>query len=188
MNGRRLLGFAVGMVIVAVLFWLLWRLANSVAGSLSDVPAPIASAVIVAIGGAVGWLTNRMAARIDATASAHRDKKIEIHSKFTDEVLNIFMTDEFAKSIGVDPEEASSNLTKGLIRFQREILFWGSPKVIQAHLECRKYPNDAARLGVALNQLFKAMRSDIGLSNWGIGQDDLTKLVTRYEYSITPKQ
>lgn len=63
-----------------------------------------------------------------------------------------------------------------MVNFKTEILLWGSPKVIKAQLEFEKISGAGGDVFVAVNDLYKAIREDIGLSNAGLNDLELVKL------------
>lgn len=158
-----------GSVIVAAFG--IWA-ASILIGSLSSAPSPLASALLAALAGAFGWLVTRFASRADAASLAHREKKIAIYSQFVTAVLHDFTPEQFRGASKEAPD-----LAQEMVNFQREILFWGSPKVIRAYSALRENPNDRRSTALRLNNLFAAMRADIGLSNFGLNPNDLMKLM-----------
>jgi hypothetical protein len=156
------------LVAVALAIWSTGLLIDA----LANAPAALSGALLVPLAGGVGWLVNRIAARSDAAAIAHRDKKIAIYSKFVAAVLYDFTPAELRQASVKEPPD----LVQEMASFQREILFWGSPKVIRAYTAFRENPNDPRVTAKHLNSLFSAMRSDIGLSNFGLGQHDFMRL------------
>jgi hypothetical protein len=64
-----------------------------------------------------------------------------------------------------------------LFQFKRDILLYGSPKVVKSQLKfmeiAQKNPNQVVR---AVDNIYKAMREDIGLSNSGLNNYELIKM------------
>lgn len=64
-----------------------------------------------------------------------------------------------------------------LLNFKSEILLWGSPKVIKAQLNFEKISKSGGNdIFIAMNNLYRAIREDIGLSNSGLDNLELVKI------------
>ena len=69
-------------------------------------------------------------------------------------------------------------LEGAFLSFSKKLLLWGSPAVIQKYENFRKAGQNRSGmelLGFA-DDVFRAMRADLGLSNDGLGRGDLIKL------------
>jgi len=79
----------------------------------------------------------------------------------------------------IEPGELASYL----FRFKSEILLWGSPRVIRAQI---KFESVAGKVDIkllfnAVNELYMAIREDVGLSNFGLNSLELMKLYLNEE-------
>lgn len=72
-----------------------------------------------------------------------------------------------------------------LFRYKSEILLWGSPRVIKAQIEFEAVSGngngDVKALFKAVNEMYLAIREDIGLSNSGLTNLELVKLYLNKE-------
>ena len=106
--------------------------------------------------------------------NALRDKKIEIYNKFIDLVTRMTTPDNIETSLE-KLEDKEKNDT--LIKFQSEIILWGSPGVIATFLNFKKVlKEDPNKIMIATDSLYKEFRKDIGLSNYGLHNRELMKI------------
>ncbi|APV36281.1 hypothetical protein BEN76_09730 [Acinetobacter soli] len=95
--------------------------------------------------------------RLKEIESHHRARKVEIYDEFLISVFKVFYEDD-----------SNFDLVKFLQEWQRKIIMWASPSVIKAFIDWKIHlakspPN--AKTFFLMEDLFKAMRKDIGLSN-----------------------
>lgn len=105
---------------------------------------------------------------------SHRDRKVSMYLDF------IEMVSHFVQA--GNPENKKKELTQQQMlnrfeKFQNGILLWGGPSVIKAYL---RYRVDANKGNLALfssiDNLYRAIREDIGLSNEGLDNLDTVRL------------
>lgn len=104
---------------------------------------------------------------------AHRGKKIEIYQKFLDTVMSLLGGVNENISVQAPTEQ---ELADYLFTFKKDILLWGSPKVIKTQLEFEKVSESGGDVLEAMNNIYKAIREDIGLSNDGLDNLELIKI------------
>ena len=101
-------------------------------------------------------------------AEAHRENKIELYNRFNDKIFELFAgTNE--KVTGKNPSE--QNLIDFMVKFKRDLIFRASPKVIKAIIkfeESSNNPNSENSVLRRVDDIYLAMRDDIGLSNFGL--------------------
>jgi len=106
-------------------------------------------------------------------AEAHRTKKIEIYERFLEIANSTILGASKDSSQEPIPQE---KLVEHLFKYKTELILWGSPKVINSQLEFQKIVNINGDVFSALNNLYKAIREDIGLSNKGLNNLQLVKM------------
>ena len=78
----------------------------------------------------------------------------------------------------VSPDE----MIEFILKFKKNILLWGSPKVVKAQLDYEKgwalaaKKKDNKKMLLFVDRLYRAMREDIGLKNKGLKKGDLIRL------------
>lgn len=167
--------------------WLGYAFVVSVGQADSTVKASI-------IGGAVAVATlvvTVLRERQRQFREIHRDKKIEVYSKFYDELFSILRSSKDEKERSKSPGETKQELRKLLDRWfdmSRGIMFYGSPEVVLTFSAFRLGAAEDPPVGVTaarIGRVLLEMRMDIGLSNRGLNElnihqiylnEDATKL------------
>ncbi len=168
---------AFGFLIIIVLSYLLYLTVVDVAAWLFKLQKEILAALIGAVatvfaGIAAVIITQRQSKQRDIEES-HRPKKVEIYKKFLDTISGLMANhNEKVSKKGMTDQE----LIDYLVEFKTELLLWGSPLVIKRQLEYEKVARENGNLFTALDNLYRAIREDIGLSNKGLNTHDLMKM------------
>jgi len=167
----------VGFLIFAGLSYLLILTVVDVTVWLSKLQKEILAALIGAVattfvGIAAVIITQKQSKQRDIEES-HRPKKVEIYKNFLDTVSRVFANynDKVSKK-GITDQE----LIDYLVEYKTELLLWGSPLVIKRQLEYEKIARENGNSFLALDNLYRAIREDIGLSNKGLNTYDLMKM------------
>lgn len=158
------------VLLIAGIAYGLWECLSYFASLLTAASAEVAAAVIggmfTAFVAIVAALFSHRFARVRASEDAHRTKKVEIYREF----LNI-VTRQFAGSneqIDVEPL-ADGELTNFFIKFKSDIILWASPTVLNAFRDFTVHAGaESVGMFKAVDDLHRAMRKDIVLSNWGM--------------------
>lgn len=114
---------------------------------------------------------------------AHRERKVKMYMDFI-EMISSFIQ-------AVNPENKKKSLTKQQIlnkieSFQNGILLWGGPQVLKAYLHYRTVANNENKLLFeSIDQLYKAIRQDIGLSNEGLDDMETIRLYLKDPSELT---
>lgn len=110
---------------------------------------------------------------------AHRKKKIEMYYEFFDFISKMFAAENpDVQSKKVSEEE----MIKFILKFKKNLLLWGSPKVIKAQLNFEKRSSlaniekNTKKLLLSVDELYRSMREDIGLNNKALKKGDLIRL------------
>jgi len=118
---------------------------------------------------------------------AHRLKKIEVYTEFIDLVVSGFSAVKrdannlSPEEITIRQENLQKEIAEGFLTFSKKLLLWGSPEVITTYEKFRTFGQDPAnnanpRILIYADEVFQAMRADLGLTNRGLSEGDLMKL------------
>jgi hypothetical protein len=105
---------------------------------------------------------------------AHRERKVQIYLEFV-QMISSFIQ-------GENPENKKKPLSQQQIlnkieTFQNGILLWGGPEVLKAYLHYRTVASQGNKvLFESIDQLYKSIRQDIGLSNQGLDDMETIRL------------
>jgi len=136
---------------------------------------PLFIAVLSAFIGLTGVIFTQTRLRLMSIEDAHRQTKADIYFAFVKLVQNAMMAQkpEFAEQA-----RTSDEMAKSMIDFKNECLLWGSEEVLMAvsnfqNLSKKKVgQKDLLR---SVEDLYRAMRKDIGLSNSSLPKDFFAK-------------
>ena len=167
-----------GLILIAILIYVGWTSISFFIDSLKNADAKIASAIIAGMftifAGLTAVIITQRQIKLRDIQEAHREKKIEIYNNF----ITAATTMVAAQNENLDIEPLSEKeLISVMFNFKKEILLWGSPEVIKAQLKFQTLAHTGAGVVLfAVNDIYKAMRNDIGLSNSGLNNNELIKL------------
>jgi len=175
-NKQKLLTFF-GLILIAGVFYLSWLALSFFIGSLASADPKISAAIIgamttVLVGIAAVIITQRQI-KVREIAEAHREKKVEIYQKYLGTITSLIAGQNKQVTIEAPTDQ---ELIDYLVTFKTEILLWGSPKVIKSQLEFEKVSSLGGDVFLAVNNIYKAIREDIGLSNTGLNNLELVKI------------
>lgn len=169
-----------GSLILIVLAYGLYQLGSEMILLLSKIQKEVLVALIgaiatISVGITVVIITQKQSKQREIEES-HRPKKIEIYKKFLDAVSGQMANqNENVSKKGMTEQE----LVDYLVEFKTELLLWGSPSVIKNQLEFEKVSSENGNVFTAMDNLYKAIREDIGLSNKGLNSHELVKIYLR---------
>jgi len=140
-------------------------IAASIVGAMATVFVSLAVVII-----------NHRQTRLRDIAEAHRTKKVELHEKYLKTIVSLLLGENNNVSLQPPTEQ---ELIDSLVDYKRELLLWGSPEVIKRQLEFDNIIHsnkDIRTIILAVDNLYKAIRDDIGLSNSGLDNCELAKI------------
>lgn len=144
---------------------------------LNEIDASIAAAIIAASG---TILTAVLTVVIGQTINkkreiedAHRVFKIEIYSKFIDFTINWVFSQSRENRQAMSQQE----LEDYFIDFSKKLTLWASPEVIIAWSKFRNNANnDSTDTLLSVDNIYRAMRKDLGNSNKGLNNKAIINL------------
>lgn len=151
-----------------------------------EVVAAILAAAAAVSAAIVGTGLTQQAAKERELADAHRLHKVELYTEYTDLIVKGFSLAKSAEDAtpeekAAQQEEIAKEFQDGFLNFSKKLLLWGSPEVLRAYERFRLFGQDPANTGDARillysDDVFRAMRSDLGLDNRGLRRGELVKL------------
>ena len=170
------LGFILILALFALGLWIiisLWSWFSSLNSDLAVGMLTASSTIIVAT---VTVVLGRYFERVKEAEAHLRAQKIEIYDEFLKRFMSLF----FDKK---DENSTDDDLVPFLQEWQRKLVVWGGPHVLSSFVIWKQHlasgPPDAK--GVFLmDEFFRAMRSDIGLSNKGLEKGFFCNIILRH--------
>jgi len=166
-----------GLAIIGLVLWaFLWLVvaiwhrfvglnANLAVGLLTACTTVLVAALTVSFG--------RYFERKKEIEAHFRDKKIAIYDEFLKEFFQLYYGDK----------NASSNMVDFLREWQRQAMLWGGAGVLTSFLKWRvhlaKGTPDAKSLFL-MEEFFRALRKDLGLSNRGLVRGAFIRMILRH--------
>ena len=171
-----LLGF--GLIIGAGYFsWvILIKFLSFLGNANPSVSAAVVGAMATVLAGVGGALYTQAQIKKREIEEAHRTRKVEIYKGFLDMIARIMAGQNESVSIEAPSQQ---DLVDFMIEFKTDVILWGSAKVINAQLDFQRVSESGGNVLFAANNLYKAIREDIGLSNKGLNKHQLVKMYLR---------
>lgn len=168
-----LCGFALIFGAGSLLWLVAARLLTFLESANPSVSAAIVGAMATVLVGVGGALYTQSQIKKREIEEAHRARKVEIYKEFLD--IAARMMAEGNENVSLKPP-SQQELVDFLVGFKTNVVLWGSPKVINAQLNFQKVSSEGGHVLKAVDQLYKAIREDIGLSNRGLNRHQLVKI------------
>ncbi|MQB11434.1 hypothetical protein DXT96_16450 [Agrobacterium sp. ICMP 6402] len=168
--------FVCALALFGLAIWMLVTFRNAFIAADKSVQAAI-------IAGSVGLFSVALTfwkERSRSIKEAHRDKKIEVYSKFYDLMFGLLKH----QSSGEEIDPLGSGFQEQWFEVSRGVLFYGSPAVVKAFSEFKADPPDGASADPRsifrrIGKILLAMRDDIGLSNFGLDELNIHQIYVR---------
>ncbi len=160
------------LVVLGAVGWLAFTTAATWLRSLDP---SVAAALTTAFLGLLGLGYAQWHSKSRDIAESHRASKIEVYSIFFD------IVEKFQHGKIKDEEFADGNvpdwLRKDFTKLNRGLILWASPGVITGWLRFRRITGSGSgNILLAMDQLYKAIRKDLGNSNMGLKVGDLIRI------------
>jgi hypothetical protein len=151
---------ALGLVVLGIFLFRFFTLLN---------PA-VATALVAALAGVLGIVIGKVWERRTEVEAHFRQKKTDQY----DELLTIlysFFSDELPMR---------DEVTKQMRNWQRKLILFAGPKTVHTYVnwnENLKRGNPTLRSMLLMEDFFRSLRSDLGISNFGIEKGDFIRLI-----------
>jgi hypothetical protein len=166
-----------GFIFVAVALYLAWLVLSFFINILSAADptraATIIGTMITAFVALVSTILTQQQIKRREIEEAHREKKVEIYQNLIQTMASVIAGQNKQVSIEAPTEQELIDI---LFKYQSDIILWGSPKVIKSQIEWNQFNSKDGDVYTIVDNLYKAIREDIGLSNSGLNNLELIKL------------
>lgn len=158
---------AVGAFYTAKIFMsFFYEIDTSIAAAIIATSGTVITAVFTVV---VGQTINKRREIEDA----HRVFKIEIYSKFIDFTINWVFSQNRENCHAMSQQD----LEDYFIDFSKKLTLWASPNVISSWSKFRNNANNAnIDALLSIDNIYRAMREDLGNSNKGLGEKAIINL------------
>jgi hypothetical protein len=158
------LGFGLLAILAAAAIWSVVVFSSAFMAANPSVQA----ATIAALAAIASLIVTYLRERAKSVQEAHREKKIEVYSKFYDLMFSTLRAEKEGRQI--DNLSEDPKFRDDWYSITRGILFYGSPRVVKAFSRVSREANNGEVASVLsrMGDVLLAMRADIGLSNYGL--------------------
>jgi hypothetical protein len=169
----------IGIVSIIILLLFFAFIINSTLNYLKDIKPEtvltVFATMFTVLLSLFGIIYTQKQIKIREIEEAHRDKKIEIYNKFITISTNMIAADN--PNIPSIKPYKDVDLVEAIFYFKKDLLLWGSPKVVKAILFFQDTSiNNPTNILSSVDKLYQAMREDIGLSNKKLENNELIKI------------
>ena len=137
----------------------------------------VQASIIAAIVGLFSILFTFWKERRRSFIEAHREKKIQAYSKFVDVLFDFLSKTKHQKTNS--ELKVDDNFQQLWMDMSKELLFYGSPKVLTAFNSFKNPSNQTENTSMIIRrvgQILLAIREDIGLSNRGLNEINIHQI------------
>jgi hypothetical protein len=169
--------FLTAFVTLGLLAILIWGVVSLLLAIFSGLDPNVASASIAGLTGVILLVVGQYFNRSREIREAHRDKKVRMYGGFMEMLGNAMRSTKENSDYRMedDPEAVTR-----LFELNRDAILWSSPPVIKALLDLKIPVGESpASIMLRMDDLLKAIRKDLGLSNWGLPRGQLVKMFLR---------
>lgn len=165
---------ALGILLLAALGMALYWALKLLAGWIGSLNPNVSAAIITASVGLAGLWYAQWHTKTREISESHRKSKIEVYNIFFD-IVEKFQN-EYGNADFQSREDVPDQLRKDFQKLNRGLIIWGSPDVIKAWLHFRNVAGQGnTKTLVAVDNMYQAIRKDLGNSNFGLQTGDLLK-------------
>jgi hypothetical protein len=164
-----------GFTALVILVGTSWVVLISALTWFRSLSPSVAAALTTAVVGLLGLWYAQWQSKSRDIAESHRAAKIEVYSIFFD-LVEKFQQDQVKKE-DLGEGRVPDWLKKDFARLNRGLILWASPRVITAWLRFRRITSTGSgNIVLAMDQMYAAIRKDLGNSNLGLRVGDLIRI------------
>ena len=173
---RRFLSVTFGFAVLAGIAWLIWNIVLWVASLEPSYSGPTITAIV----GFIGLIYAQWHSKSREIQQSHRPQKIEVYNGFFAILERFLKNPDEQKALEEGGEEnLPEDLRDQFWQLNKGLIVWASPAVIKSWLHFRKVSTTGGNTIVAMDNVLKAIRKDLGNSNFGLQAGDSVKVFLR---------
>jgi len=173
---RRFLSVTFGFAVLAGIAWLIWNIVQWIASLEPTYSGPTITAIV----GFIGLIYAQWHSKSREIQQSHRPQKIEVYNGFFAILERFLKNPDEQKALEEGGEEnLPEDLRDQFWQLNKGLIVWASPAVIKSWLHFRKVSTTGGNTIVAMDNVLKAIRKDLGNSNFGLQAGDSVKVFLR---------
>jgi hypothetical protein len=112
-------------------------------------------------------------------AESHRPQKVDLYTRFIKKVMEVMQ--KYKEDKSEDALIKDTELQKFFQDFTTDLVLWGSSGVVRAYAKFREASEGpgSANIVVVMDDVIRAMRKDLGHSDWFLQRGELIKTFVR---------
>ena len=150
--------WVLGILLLGFLVYMVWALVEAD----PKISTPVIGGMFTVFGGIIVVIITQRSTKQRDIDEAHREKKVEIYKEFVEIIERLLQSHNPRRQVEAIPDD---ELMTYMSRFRTSILLWGSPQVLLAFDDFERGSRIEGRIFVTVDNLYRAIREDIGLSN-----------------------
>lgn len=177
-NLKQWLQLGLGFVSLAAVGYALYKAIESSFSFLQAANPTVGASIIAAVATVLLGIYTQYLLKKRQLEDVHREKKIQIY-------------EEFMKMAAAHLAQENSNLKQKKIpqekvaefffRFKTDLILRGSSRVIKAISKFEAASSEGGDVLAAVDEIYRAMRKDVGLSNFGLKHKELVGVYVKSE-------
>lgn len=165
---------ALGILALIIITFIGWYVFSSIASWLGSQDSTVIAAFTTAIFGLSGLWYAQWHSKSRDIAENHRASKIEAYNIFFKIVEKLQAGEVTDKEL--DDKNLPEWLKKDFTKLNQGLILWASLNVITAWLHFRRVSTSGGNILLAMDEMYKAIRKDLGNSNFGLKAGDLIRI------------
>ena len=176
---RKRLPILFALAILAGFAYLIWTAFGTLFAWIGSQDSEVITTVIAAtatiLAALVAVVVSQQWTKKREIAESHRQQKIDLYTPFIKMVMDQMQRQKNASS--KDAAANTANVDKFFREFTTGLVLWGSPKFVRSYLKFREAANEnsSENLILLMDDLIRALRKDLGHSDWLLPRGDLIK-------------
>lgn len=167
-----------GLVLLAAIGYVLFEAVEASFSFLQLVNPTVGAAIVAAVATVMVGLYTQYVLKKRQMDDAHREKKIQIYEEFMKMAADqLAQGNENLKQKKIPQEK----VIEFIFRFKTDLILRGSSQVIKAMAKFESVSSEGGDVLGAVDEIYRAMRKDVGLSNFGLKHGELVGVYLKSE-------
>lgn len=174
-----LIALVIMIAVIVGVPYLLWVILAWTFSQKSQVAVAIIAAAATVLAGLGAVALSQQRTKTREIAESHRPQKIDLYTRLIKKVMEVIHKHKDDKS--EDALVKDTELEQFFQDFTTDLVLWGSPSVVRAYSKSRDASKKASSPSsiVLMDDVIRAMRRDLGHSDWLLQRGELIKTFLR---------
>lgn len=175
---KRWFQIGAGLVLLAVIAYFLLKFVEMFFIFLQSINPTVGAAIVAAVATVMIGIYTQYLLKKRQMDDVHREKKIQIYEEFMKmAAAHLAHENEHLKQKKIPQEK----VVEFLFKFKTDLILRGSAQVIKAMAKFESVSSEGGEVLGAVDGIYRAMRKDVGLSNFGLKHRELIGVYLKSE-------